>query len=109
MWNNPERAQQLGRERADLEQIVSLLSSLGTSLSELHELAEMASDENDEDALNDVSNELSGLEGSLATLEFHRMFQGEMDSANTYLEIQAGSGGTEAQDWADMLLSLIHI
>ena len=106
MWNNPERAQQLGRERADLEQIVSLLSSLGTSLSELHELAEMASDENDEDALNDVSNELSGLEDSLATLEFHRMFQGEMDSANTYLEIQAGSGGTEAQDWADMLLRM---
>ena len=106
MWNNPERAQQLGRERADLEQIVSLLSSLGTSLSELHELAEMASDENDEDALNDVAHELSGLEGSLATLEFHRMFQGEMDSANTYLEIQAGSGGTEAQDWADMLLRM---
>ena len=66
----------------------------------------MASDENDEDALDDVSNELSGLEVSLATLEFHRMFQGEMDSANTYLEIQAGSGGTEAQDWADMLLRM---
>ena len=66
----------------------------------------MASEENDEDALNDVSGELSGLEGSLATLEFHRMFQGEMDSANTYLEIQAGSGGTEAQDWADMLLRM---
>ena len=75
-------------------------------MSELHELAEMASDENDEDALDDVSNELSGLEVSLATLEFHRMFQGEMDSANTYLEIQAGSGGTEAQDWADMLLRM---
>ena len=75
-------------------------------MSELHELAEMASDENDEDALDDVSSELSGLEVSLATLEFHRMFQGEMDSANTYLEIQAGSGGTEAQDWADMLLRM---
>lgn len=106
VWNNLDRAQQLGKERAELDQIVSLLSSLGTSLGELRELAEMASDEKDEDALVDVVSELKSLEGNLATLEFHRMFQGDLDSANTFLEIQAGSGGTEAQDWANMLLRM---
>lgn len=106
VWNDPERAQQLGKERASLEQIVGLLSTLGDSLSDLSELAEMASEENDQTALDDVSNELQGLEGQLASLEFRRMFQGELDGANCYLEIQAGSGGTEAQDWAEMLLRM---
>lgn len=106
VWNDPDRAQQLGKERASLEQIVGLLSTLGDSLSDLGELAEMASEENDQTALDDVSTELQSLEGQLATLEFRRMFQGELDGANCYLEIQAGSGGTEAQDWADMLLRM---
>jgi peptide chain release factor 2 len=106
VWNDPERAQQLGKERASLEQIVCLLSTLGDSLSDLSELAEMASEENDQTALDDVFNELQGLEGQLASLEFRRMFQGELDGANCYLEIQAGSGGTEAQDWAEMLLRM---
>ena len=106
VWNDPERAQQLGKERASLEQIVGLLSTLGDSLSDLSELAEMAREENDQTALDDVSTELQGLEGQLASLEFRRMFQGELDGANCYLEIQAGSGGTEAQDWAEMLLRM---
>jgi len=106
VWNDPEFAQQLGKERASLEQIVGLLSTLGDSLSDLSELAEMASEENDQTALDDVSTELQGLEGQLASLEFRRMFQGELDGANCYLEIQAGSGGTEAQDWAEMLLRM---
>ena len=106
VWNDPDRAQQLGKERASLEQIVGLLSTLGDSLSDLGELAEMASEENDQTALDEVSTELQSLEGQLATLEFRRMFQGELDGANCYLEIQAGSGGTEAQDWADMLLRM---
>ena len=106
VWNDPDRAQQLGKERASLEQIVGVLSTLGDSLSDLGELAEMASEENDQTALDEVSTELQSLEGQLATLEFRRMFQGELDGANCYLEIQAGSGGTEAQDWADMLLRM---
>ena len=106
MWNDPEKAQQLGRERASLDQVVSLLSTLGDSLTDLSELAEMAAEENDTTALDDVAAELDGLQGQLATLEFRRMFQGELDSANCYLEIQAGSGGTEAQDWAEMLLRM---
>ena len=106
VWNDPERAKRLGKERASLEQVVSLLSTLGDSLNDLGELAEMASDEGDQGALDEVSTELQGLEGELATLEFRRMFQGELDEANCYLEIQAGSGGTEAQDWAEMLLRM---
>ena len=106
VWNDPERAQLLGKERASLEQVVSLLSTLGNSLNDFGELAEMASDEGDQGALDEVFSELQGLEGQLATLEFRRMFQGELDAANCYLEIQAGSGGTEAQDWAEMLLRM---
>ena len=89
-----------------MDQVVSLLSTLGDSLTDLSELAEMAAEENDTTALDDVAAELDGLQGQLATLEFRRMFQGELDSANCYLEIQAGSGGTEAQDWAEMLLRM---
>jgi peptide chain release factor 2 len=106
VWNDPEKAQQLGRERSSLEQVVSLLSTLGDSLTDLSDLAEMAAEENDASALDDVASELTELEGQLASLEFRRMFQGELDSANCYLEIQAGSGGTEAQDWAEMLLRM---
>lgn len=89
-----------------MDQVVSLLSTLGDSLTDLSELAEMAAEENDTTALDDVAAELDGLQGQLAMLEFRRMFQGELDSANCYLEIQAGSGGTEAQDWAEMLLRM---
>ena len=106
VWNDPERAQQLGKERASLEQVIGLLSTLGDSLTDLSELAEMASHEADQNALDDVATELEDLEGQLAALEFRRMFQGELDGANCYLEIQSGSGGTEAQDWAEMLLRM---
>ena len=106
VWNDRERAQQLGKERSSLEQVVTLLSMLKDSLNDLGELAEMASEEGDQSALDEVAVELRGLEDQLATLEFRRMFQGELDDANCYLEIQAGSGGTEAQDWAEMLLRM---
>ena len=96
----------LGRERSELENIVGVLASFTESLSDLADLAEMASDEQDEDTLDEVAAELDELEQRLAALEFRRMFQGEMDNANCFLEIQSGSGGTEAQDWADMLLRM---
>ncbi len=83
-----------------------MLGGMADSLSELAELAELANEEQDGDALNDVAAELGELDKQLAELEFRRMFQGEMDEANAYLEIQSGSGGTEAQDWADMLLRM---
>jgi len=96
----------LGRERVVLEQVVTVLGGMSESLRDLAELAELASEERDEDALQDVAADLERLQSGLAQLEFRRMFQGEMDPANAYLEIQSGSGGTEAQDWADMLLRM---
>ena len=76
------------------------------SLNDLGELAELASAESDGAALDDVDEELDALQAQLETLEFQRMFRGEMDPANAFVEIQSGSGGTEAQDWAEMLLRM---
>ena len=83
-----------------------MLSELATNLADCSELAEMAASEADEEALLEVDEELDVLQGALEDLEFRRMFQGEMDPANAFLEIQSGSGGTEAQDWAEMLLRM---
>ena len=106
MWNDPERAQALGKERSTLERIVSNLESVGTGLGDMGELLELAADEGDAATLDEVALELSGVETQLADLEFRRMFNGELDPNNAFLEIQAGSGGTEAQDWAEMLLRM---
>ena len=86
--------------------MVSVLASLEENLGDLGELAELAAEEDDGAALDEIHADLQKLEGELARLEFRRMFQGEMDEANAYVEIQAGSGGTEAQDWAEMLLRM---
>ena len=83
-----------------------MLGQMQDQISDLAELAEMAASEQDADTLDEVGVELEALEVSLAQLEFRRMFQGEMDDSNAYVEIQAGSGGTEAQDWAEMLLRM---
>ena len=106
VWDDPARAQKLGKERVALEQVVSVLTGLNESLSDYSELAELAQEEQDQDSLDDVAHELGSIDERLAELEFRRMFQGELDEANAYVEIQAGSGGTEAQDWADMLLRM---
>ena len=82
------------------------LQYLGESLDELADLTDLAVAENDADALNDIDEELGRLEGRLADLEFRRMFQGDQDPSNAFVDIQAGSGGTEAQDWAEMLLRM---
>ena len=106
VWDNPEQAQALGRERAQLEQVVETISSLDGALSDAGELVQMAADEGDEATVNEVVADLGALESRLAQLEFRRMFSGETDHCNAYLDIQAGSGGTEAQDWANMLLRM---
>lgn len=106
VWNDPERAQALGKERAQLAQIVETLDEMSSGLADASELLEMADEEGDESAVADIVTELSRLQVSLEKLEFRRMFSGEMDSNNCYLDIQAGSGGTEAQDWANMLLRM---
>ncbi|MFF7109238.1 peptide chain release factor 2 [Pseudomonas sichuanensis] len=106
VWNKPEYAQALGKELASLKQIVGTLDGLASGLVDSRDLLDMAVEENDEGAVEDVVAELQKLEESLALLEFRRMFSGEMDPNNAYLDIQAGSGGTEAQDWANILLRM---
>jgi len=106
VWENPDNAQSLGRERASLEAVVETILTLETGLSDAQELLDMAVEEQDADGVAEVESELEVLSARLETLEFRRMFSGEMDPNNAYLDIQAGSGGTEAQDWANMLLRM---
>lgn len=106
VWDNPERAQQLGKERVDLENVVSTVDTLEESLTDSIDLLKLGAEEDDEDTVSAVSNDLDANEQQLAKLEFRRMFSGEMDANNAYLDIQSGSGGTEAQDWADMILRM---
>nr|WP_273252849.1 peptide chain release factor 2 [Marinobacter psychrophilus] len=106
VWEDPERAQALGKERSDLELIVSTIDRLTSGLTDAEGLLEMAVEEDDEATVADIENDLAELDENLAKLEFRRMFSGEMDPNNAYLDIQAGSGGTEAQDWGNMLLRM---
>lgn len=89
-----------------LENIVHRLQGLGQSIQDSNELFEMAREEEDESTFHALSLDLQALEKNVADLEFRRMFSGQMDSASAYLDIQSGSGGTEAQDWAEMLLRM---
>ncbi|MFT5578271.1 MAG: peptide chain release factor 2 [Paraglaciecola psychrophila] len=103
VWDNPDKAQELGRERSALDAVVNTIDTLDRGLEDVQELLELALEEDDEDTVAEVEAELATLQENLATLEFRRMFGGEMDPNNAFLEIQSGSGGTEAQDWAEMI------
>ena len=96
----------MGRERASLETVVTTVKTLDAGCDDASDLLDLAVEENDEDTANAVEQDLAGLEAALDKLEFRRMFSGETDENNAYLDIQAGSGGTEAQDWAEMLLRM---
>jgi len=106
VWNDSANAQSLGRERALLDGIVGTLGRVSESLAENVEMLEMAIEEQDEEILESVVAEVDGIEVEVGKLEFQRMFRGEVDANPCYLEIQSGSGGTEAQDWAEMLLRM---
>lgn len=106
IWNRPEQAQTLGRERAKLDLEVGGLLRLEGGLADAVELLTLARTEQDEALVPEIERELDALEEVLRGLEFKRMFSGEMDARNAFLDIQAGSGGTEAQDWANMLLRM---
>ncbi len=103
IWDKPEEAQALGKERGQLEVIVNTINSLERGLSDAEELLKMAVDEGDEETVDTVVQDLAYFEENVAGLEFRRMFAGEMDANNAFLDIQSGSGGTEAQDWASMI------
>ncbi|MGK2888180.1 MAG: peptide chain release factor 2 [Candidatus Malihini olakiniferum] len=106
VWNEPERAQALGKERSSLEAIVDTIDQMTQGLQDVSGLLELAVEEDDEETFNDTIIEVDALELKLVQLEFQRMFSGEYDRADCYLDIQSGSGGTEAQDWASMLLRM---
>ncbi len=106
IWSNPEQAQSLGKERAQLEQVVATVDEMTQGLDDANELLEVAVEEADEAAVKDIEKEVTRLSTLMDGLEFCRMFSGEMDANNAYLDIQSGSGGTEAQDWANMLLRM---
>ncbi len=106
IWDNPENAQKLGQERSRLEKIVVTIEELDSGLNDAEELLEMSVEEDDEDSVNSIIDDLKLLDTEVVGLEFRRMFSGEMDACNAFVDIQAGSGGTEAQDWAEMLLRM---
>jgi len=106
VWNNPEYAQKLGKERASLEAVVETLDSMESGVNDSKELLDIAVEDNDEDSVEAVQLELEELDALLAKLEFRRMFSKEMDENSAFLDIQSGSGGTEAQDWANILLRM---
>jgi peptide chain release factor 2 len=106
IWNEPEKAQGLGRERAALEKVVHGLKTLDEGFTGALELLELAEMENDEDTFNAVVADVDAAQVHLEKLEFQRMFSGKMDSASAFVDIQAGAGGTEAQDWAEILLRM---
>ncbi len=106
VWEKPERAQALGKERSSLAAIVSTIDNLTAGVEDNSELLQMAKEEEDQESFDSVEDDLADLEAQLAVLEFRRMFSGEMDANSAYLDIQSGSGGTEAQDWAEMLLRM---
>jgi len=106
VWDDPDRAQALGKERSALEIVVETIEALDSGLNDTEELLVLAAEENDQELLQEAAKDLGELGGRLENLEFRRMFAGAMDGANAYLDVQAGSGGTEAQDWAEMLLRM---
>lgn len=106
IWQNPEQAQTLGKERSELENVIATVTDMDNRLRDAKELLELASEMDDHDTIQSIEKDLATLEKIIAHREFQRMFSGEMDACNAYLDVQSGSGGTEAQDWANMLLRM---
>ena len=106
IWNDQARSQTLGKEKRELDFIVNGLSHLASNLKDQCELFELARNENDDETLKVVLDESHSLEKSVEAMEFRRMFSHPMDPNNCFINFQSGSGGTEAQDWANMLLRM---
>lgn len=106
IWNDPEVATKISKEKSVLDGIIGVIESLEATLEDASAMLELAVEEDDESLLADVESELDSATAKVEDLEFKRMFSGDMDANNCYLDIQAGSGGTEAQDWSEMLLRM---
>ena len=106
VWNEPARAQALGKEKVQLGDVVETIQALEQGGEDVLGLVELAVEAEDQETLDEAQSELDELIQRLEVLEFHRMFSGPNDASDCYLDIQSGSGGTEAQDWANMLLRM---
>jgi peptide chain release factor 2 len=106
IWDDPKKAQELGREKKLLENIVMSLSELTADIHDSSGLFALAREEDDDDTLLSVQADVEKLERAVGELEFRRMFSHPLDPNNCFVDIQAGSGGTEAQDWAAMLFRM---
>ncbi len=106
VWNDAPKAQDLGREKKSLEGVVLSLREIDQEATDTRELFELARAEEDDDTLLSVESDIDGIERRVAELEFRRMFNNPQDPNPCFVEIQSGAGGTEAQDWASMLLRM---
>ena len=106
IWNQPDKAQALGKERAQLADVVEVLDEISRALDDGADLLELAAEEDDEETVAGIATDTDAIEQRIAGLEFRRMFAGPMDASNAFIDINAGQGGTEAQDWAEMLLRM---
>lgn len=103
VWSDQKRSQELGKEKKLLDDVVSRVRNIGRELADAAELFELARTEGDDGTLRAIGTDVAKLERQVADLEFQRMFSNPLDPNNCFLDVQAGSGGTEAQDWASML------
>ena len=106
LWNDPERATKISKEKSQLDNVIGVITALDDKLEDAKAMIDLAVEAADATLLSDVQAELDEAEAKVADLEFKRMFSGEMDGNNCYVDSQSGSGGTEAQDWAEMLLRM---
>ncbi|WP_183830664.1 peptide chain release factor 2 [Aquamicrobium lusatiense] len=106
LWNDPQEAQKLMRERQTLDDGISAVKSLTQSLADNLELIGMGEEEGDDSIVTEAEDALRAMRGEVKARQVETLLSGEADSNDTYLEIHAGAGGTESQDWASMLLRM---
>ena len=106
VWSDLELSQKLSKEKTSIEKTLTSYNNVANKLSDCEVLLDLSEEENDDSSIEDISQDLEDIKSALEELEFSRMFTNKMDPASAYIEIQSGSGGTEAQDWADMLLRM---
>ncbi len=106
VWSDLELSQKLSKEKTSIEKALSSFNEVSDKLSDSVVLLDVSIEENDDSSLEEIFNEVKDITSSIEELEFSRMFTNKMDSSSAYIEIQSGSGGTEAQDWAEMLLRM---
>ncbi|MEI8055588.1 MAG: peptide chain release factor 2 [bacterium] len=106
IWNDPQKTQALNKERSQLETSIKQINIVASKLADTKDLLPLAINENDEQIITELESDITKLSNQIETMEFQIIFSSPMDKHNAYLDIQSGSGGTEAQDWAEMMLRM---